>query len=578
MSEEVIALNEEQQAVLDFVTTRLNQSVFITGDAGSGKSTLLNAIIKRLKERGVITYVTAATGIAALEIGGSTLHRYAGIETNLEFQTQLAHLTVLSEMETRNQGRYRFLASRIQQTRTLIIDETSMVSGELLDCLDFRMRTMRSCSSRPFGGVRVIFCGDFFQLPPVGQTDNSNNGDARRTTFAFQSQVWKELQPTCFNLASNHRQGDDLEYARILCNLRRGRLTEETKALLASRCLQSNKDLLLPDEASGETMIKIFPKNYQVHSENKAALERLSGTEYVLKSRDTCYDPKRKEEAKRIFQQMRAPEVLTLKVDAQVILLRNINAVFPSGILKYKDGNGNEVTEKPDANTERRSAMSEEGEVTIMLPNGLVGRVQHIDTKYETIRIAFRHPKYGTIVTDIAPFPFPAIVDNHGNNIAVRCQYPLDLAYAISVHKSQGQTIRSNVYAEMSEIFETGQAYVLLSRIRYLDQIYLKNIDFDRISANQKALEFYAEFDPISKEELERRKTERPQQQQEQEVRLSTYSNDNHPYSFGLKRKIIDVEDINSQPVLTTSSSMMPNQPQVKKSRITTMSRFAKKK
>ena len=195
-----------QHTALDIM--KLGHSLFLTGGAGTGKTYVLNQYIGWCKSHSIDVAITASTGIAATHIGGSTLHSWAGIGIR----------DTLTEMDIDNLMQKKNLYDRYNKTKVLIIDEISMLHAHRLDMVDKLARAMRR-SSLPFGGIQIVMCGDFFQLPPISK----NMGLTR--DFAFYAESWKKLNPVICYLSVNYRQGDDSLNA-ILHAIRNGEVED----------------------------------------------------------------------------------------------------------------------------------------------------------------------------------------------------------------------------------------------------------------------------------------------------------------------------------------------------------------
>ena len=196
--------------------------MFVTGPAGTGKSTVLKELRKVLRGR---MDVVASTGIAAVNVGGMTLHSWLGIGLGEGSAALLAHSVKRNRPEARD---------RIQGCKTLCIDEVSMCSGHFLDKVEEVLRRVRG-SQEPFGGIQVIMWGDFLQLPPVGKRE--------RPPFAFESTAWANARVEFRELKKMHRQGEDLEFAEALNDIRMGQITQKVSDLLNSRYLKDDLDL-----------------------------------------------------------------------------------------------------------------------------------------------------------------------------------------------------------------------------------------------------------------------------------------------------------------------------------------------
>lgn len=398
MSDDVPQLNERQQMVMD--TVRRGQSVFYTGCAGTGKSYLLKALVSALPKE--TTWVTAMTGIAALNIGGRTLHSQAGIGLARKPASALAR-----DMKSQKKQAWR-------QCTTLIIDEVSMLSRELFEKLDEIGRILRG-HSRPFGGIQLVLAGDFFQLPPVSQ-----EADGPSTEFCFQSPVWASAVPVRIELTHVFRQ-TDLEFVALLQEVRQGRLSAEAVAHLTALSRP------LPD-THGVLATRLFPMNAQVDIINEQKMGEIQGPAYLYESEDYAKDV---EYTILLERNCLAPNRLYLKEGAQVMLLKNL------GDNKHVNGSrGVVVGFHPVSNMPR-----------VRFRTGSVLDMEPAVWEYET---------------------------RDGDLLATRIQIPLRLAWAVTVHKSQGLTI-DLLEVDLEGTFADGQAYVALSRARSMDGLRVLN-------------------------------------------------------------------------------------------------------
>jgi ATP-dependent DNA helicase PIF1 len=218
---EEVKLSDEQQHVLDLVVNQ-GKSVFFTGNAGAGKSFLLREIIKQLKriKSGEALQICASTGIAACNIGGKTLHSFVGCGIVRMHPSQMAGRVIKNKSAL----------ARWQITEVLIIDEISMIDGDLFDSIDQCARIVRD-SKKPFGGIQLVICGDFFQLPPVPERDS--NGKMIAPTFCFETESWKNAIEETVMLTHTFRQTDPV-FINILNELRFNKLSAESIKVLKS--------------------------------------------------------------------------------------------------------------------------------------------------------------------------------------------------------------------------------------------------------------------------------------------------------------------------------------------------------
>lgn len=387
----------------------------MTGEPGAGKTYTINRYIAWLRERGVEPAITASTGIAATHVGGMTIHAWSGIGIKKELSDW--DLEALLEREP--------LVRRVRGAQVLIIDEVSMLDAPLLTLVDRAVRTLRG-SNQPFGGLQIIFVGDFFQLPPVSK------GEAAK--FAFESPAWKEANPLYCYLSEQHRQEDDI-FLELLGALRAGAMTGEHKQALSARAE-------FPDD--GEMTTRLYPHNADVDRINDDALSRLDASAHVY----TMYTEGAKPLVEGLKRGCLSPETLVLKEGASVMFTRNN---FDKG---YVNGTLGTVT-----------GFGETGFPLVRTRQG-----QMIEAGTEEWRI-----------------------DDRARTLAKISQVPLRLAWAITVHKSQGMSLDSAVM-DLSSAFEYGQGYVALSRVRSLDGLYLSGFNERALQVHPDILKKDTEF------------------------------------------------------------------------------------
>lgn len=394
----VSGLNERQQLVMDAV--RQGQSVFYTGCAGTGKSYLLRALVDVLPKK--TTWVTAMTGIAALNISGCTVHSQAGIGL-----ARKSAAALVKDMKTQKRHAWR-------QCTTLIIDEVSMLSRELFEKLDEIARTIRG-GTRPFGGIQLVLTGDFYQLPPVSQETEGPS-----TEFCFQSPLWASAVPVQIELTHVFRQ-TDLEFVALLQEVRKGRLSAGTVDQLTTLSRP------LPVE-SGVLATRLFPMNAQVDVINDQKLSEIQGNVYLYEAEDYAKDV---EYTNLLERNCLAPKQLYLKEGAQVMLLKNL------GDNKHVNGSRGVVI---GFNTDSKMPR-------VRFLTGAVLELEPAVWEYDT---------------------------REGVLLATRTQLPLRLAWAVTVHKSQGLTI-DRLEVDLEGTFASGQAYVALSRARSMEGLRVLN-------------------------------------------------------------------------------------------------------
>lgn len=412
----------EQEVALSILKSGAN--VFLTGSAGTGKTYVLNQYIQYLKDRKVTVAITASTGIASTHIGGVTIHSWAGIGV----KDTLAGRD-LAKMKTR-----KYLKDKIGKAKVLIIDEISMLHKKQLDLVDLVLQSFKD-SSEPFGDVQVIFCGDFFQLPPIG-----NREEASRDKFAFMASAWVSAGLSICYLTKQYRQSDN-ELNDLLNEIRQNKI--------------SNESLVLLDECKGQVLsdlpTKLFTHNVDVDRINQEHLEALAGKKRFFKA-TTTGDKKIVDILKKTV--LAGPE-LQLKVGAKVMFVKN----------NYDKG----------------------------YINGSLGEI----IKYNEVGLPVVKLTTGDTIT-VNPEKW-SIDDENNKSLASYNQIPLRLAWAITVHKSQGMTLEA-AEIDLRRTFEAGQGYVALSRLKQLKSLSLIGYNAKSLTVDSLALKADKRFQELSTE------------------------------------------------------------------------------
>lgn len=420
------------------------RNVFITGSAGTGKSYVLRYVIQELilihGAKGVA--VTASTGIAAVNLCGQTVHSFAGIGLGKGDVSR-----VVTKVVRDPKSNQRWL-----DTKVLVIDEISMIDKSLFELLDVIARTVRN-DPRPFGGIQLVLVGDFLQLPPVG---DQYSGLPRK--FCFESPLWETAGLTPANdgvmsLRQVVRQSD-ANFAQLLNEARLGQPSATLMSMLAKCHI-----LVKPQPNDGIIPTKLYCMNKDVDRENLEQLQNLAGTAVECEATDVWKTtPKGGTPQRRFILEMAektVPKVIGLKIGAQVMLTRN------------------------------RSGSS-----TVM--NGsrgiVVGFVESASDAGVTLpKVRFDNGR----TLPIAPVEY-IINGPGGDGTMVRVQVPLKLAWAMTVHKSQGSTL-SRAELMLSNTFDYGQAYVALSRVTSLDGLWFtETLKPWNIRANPTVLKHFA--------------------------------------------------------------------------------------
>jgi hypothetical protein len=453
-------------------------NVFFTGLPGSGKSFLLdcvkNTLQARATERAAGEVVAcASTGAAALHIGGATFHSFLGCGQGAS-----------SEDWARAQGN-RCAKKRMRTARTMLLDEVSMFSGDFLEKASCCLSTVRQ-DGRPFGGLQMVLCGDFLQLPPV-----------KEYTMAFECAAWDRLQLQTFVLQQNHRQDGDTAFQQILLKVRVGQIPAELRAYNAALVQEPavgagalNRDGLQDTYGVGFKLIekmgylvpsngshalvdglcvgpprvperlgireadpqgsgsvpwplqscrtRLVCTNNEADGENNRRLLALPGDMHIFYAEDTS-DNSDDPGIKHALHKLVVPQKLDLKVGARVMLLKNLR--LPS-----------------------RCKVKPTGERQVPLVNGSLGTVLGFSELGPVVEFSRGYRRC------IEPEEFSGEVGSSG--CFCRRQVPLRLAWAVTVHKSQGMTLDSGeVY--LAAAFEPAQAYVALSRFRRLKDVHI---------------------------------------------------------------------------------------------------------
>lgn len=448
-STESNTLTEQQLSIVKLLETGKN--VFVTGSAGTGKSFLFRHIFQQFPQES--TQMCSMTGVSTVLLNvaipyakATTLHSWSGIGLCNTTRDRIIQKVI----------RNRRQVDKWRKTKLLMIDEVSMMSAYVLETIEEIARIIRK-NPFPFGGIQLVFSGDMFQLPPIGG-EGLDNG-----AFCFESPIWSTLfggnLGKCIELSQVFRQTDDA-FVNLLNEIRWGQISEESVSLLRSR-------VGLPGPTD-EVMTKLFPRRINVQQINATEYGKLETEEMVfsqvVRKNTNVYleDGRAFDEFDQIQCQMATDEILQrecihfqsllpcvetlrLKIGTIVMCLANLSV--------------------------------EEGIV-----NGSQGRV------------------------DSFVGGFPVVVFTNGatmkmsmhwwQNSSMPCisigQIPLVLSWATTIHKSQGMTLTRAEMDLGNQLFEYGQAYVALSRVKSLDGLYLTHFNPYKIKANPKVLNFYA--------------------------------------------------------------------------------------
>lgn len=413
-SQKESARNMDEDQMRAATLVERGENVFLTGAAGTGKSWLLKEIIRlvRSKMPSRKLYVTSSTGKSALHIGGTTLFKAFGFpKVGAAFKCP----------------------DRCQGDITLILDEISMITIQLLEHLDALLRHHRKIK-KPMGGIQVVFVGDFLQLPPVDR----KRPPGVSPDYCFESKVWKDLNLRVVELTMVYRQ-EDMAFIQMLHRIRKGEPSSGDSTKLRS---------MYEKQSNGEIQPSIlFCKVAEVDGFNSRELKKLEGKVHKFAAYATAKKGRVSDkQLKEAVGNLSVPNPVELKVGAQVSLATNY--------------------------------------LKIGLGNGSRGVVIDFEDSWPVVRFA-------TKIVKIRPYQWEVALP--GNKVVVVTAIPLQLAWAMTIHKSQGSSI-DYVHVNMSGAFAYGQVYVGLSRATSRQGLSVEGFNPKNVKACPKALAFYNTF------------------------------------------------------------------------------------
>jgi ATP-dependent exoDNAse (exonuclease V) alpha subunit len=424
---ETVTLSSEQQALFDYIEGSEN-NIFVTGRAGTGKSTLLTYLIENTKKK---VAVCAPTGVAALNVGGVTIHSLFGFPFGI--------------LGTEDIGRHLNRRSRevLAAIDMLVIDEVSMVNADLMDTMSRAMGIARGRRKLPFGGAQVVMFGDPYQLAPVpgNNEERAYMAENYQSNWFFDAHVWREDSLERYELSEIFRQHDE-HFKEILNAIRDGSCTQEMLDYI-NQC--GNR---FPPH---DDVIRLATINESVNSVNRHRMSRLETKPKTFNAIFSAADEK------AFGRTLPAEPVLELKVGAQVMFIKNddsstVKNPNGTGLLKrWVNGTIGTVVDLPSSGG---VVVEVDGE-TLEVGRSTWEKVRYeIDEQFDE---ALGRVKEVLVAVPLAEFQ----------------QIPLRLAWAVTVHKSQGQTYDEVVIDMGRGAFSPGQTYVALSRVRSLDGLYL---------------------------------------------------------------------------------------------------------
>jgi len=456
-----IILSEEQEQALTSFNNGYN--LLLTGPGGSGKTALIKKMVETSKSSGKNIQVCALTGCAAvlLNCQAKTVHSWAGIGLANGPADLVIKRIITNKKKTHNW----------KKVDVLIIDEVSMMSQKIFEILDGIARGVRKQKSHlPFGGIQIVFSGDFYQLPPVASSSNSTSlsiggggygyeyDDSAASAFCFESPLWESTIDVVIQLKKIFRQTDDV-YTSILNRIRIGKLSKSSFDILSRQLNKRMPDtfkptILLPRKKDVD-VINMAEMAKLTSNEKKYSLQRVEMLPDDLKKTyngSSHSSPEQREtEYTYMMNNIMAEKEIILKVGAQVMCIANIDMESAEPLVNGSQG----VIVDFVSN----------GLPLVQFTNGYKRIIQYHTWSSET-----------------------------NASIGVK-QIPLIYAWAVTIHKSQGMSLDMAQIDAGSSIFECGQTYVALSRIKSLEGLYLTAFDPQKIKVNKKVQEFYSKLE-----------------------------------------------------------------------------------
>lgn len=468
-------LSFEQKKIIDSIV-RNNENAFITGPPGVGKSVIVKFLEQYLKNNGKKVLLTSSTGKAAININGVTLHSAVGVG--------IINTDSFDEIKKKLNGRY-YLKKKWKFYDTLIIDEAPMLDGRTFSMFDKCISYLRN-NNNPFGGLQVIVIGDFRQLPPIGnipvQKNNTknnlisnNNNWNENKDFIFNTSSWERLKLNIYELETIMRQNDK-QYIEILKKIGLGNID-----LSIIKYFESLVCKEIPKFDDKIEPVYIFGKNSTVDKINNKKLSELDGEMHILKNKWSLY----------AFIGSNKYEC-----DTEQSHFKIDDVICPIPLEKYKqiqNKNSKQFGTDGQINVKIGSQIILTYNVNVSkeLSNGATGIIE--DIKNGKVIVKFKDKK--EIIKPLKIYFDVSTVKKNNCEVIFKARlnfYPFKLGWAITSHNSQGMTIdRVITTINNSEIFEYGQAYTILSRVKSPKNLYLLDFDSSCIKANPKVKEYY---------------------------------------------------------------------------------------
>lgn len=410
-----VSLNEEQSEALEFLKSDGN--VFLTGAAGTGKSFLIREYLKTKTHK---VPIVASTGAAAVIVGGCTFHSFFG----LGILKGGVDKTVARALKDRR------LINRITDTKEVIIDEISMIDPEAFYAAEQICRFILNLDL-PFGGLRIVAVGDFFQLPPIQKNQ-------RQSFWLFQTKTWASLYFHTINLKQIMRT-EDKDFIEALNHIRQGDCPKSVNDFFSNKKPKKKVDF-------DGTML--FGRRMHVEEFNRKKLDRIEAPSTTYKSK-VSIAKKSNLTVERVLSVSPLPEEITLKIGALVMIRKN----HPFG----------------------------------HYVNGTLAHIDHLGI--ESIKVK----TLGGTFIDFEKESFEVLNADGGLEATIE-NFPISLAWASTIHKAQGASI-DLISVDLAGLWERGQAYVALSRAKSADGLFVENWDPKYIKSDERVRAFYASLD-----------------------------------------------------------------------------------
>ena len=526
-AEALETLDERQRECVEAALR--GENAFVTGVGGTGKTRVLRAIRTATTGAGRRTVTTASTGIAAEAIGGTTIHAFCGLGVSKTIHQGFGYASVE-------------VKRRVRECDVLLVDEVSMLSGEFFDRLSHHLKRLRG-DPRPCGGIQMILFGDFLQLGPVDDTEKRARsglgfcpGLFLNRGWLFESWTWEELNVKTVFLQTVYRQKDDLEFVEALKNIRIGNSG-------AVREFQQLYQRNSSGTRDGRWELRIVGTNAEADKINGSGLNRLRSPSATFFAEDTVEVPddiddevaaERERDLRDLWRtklksSCRVAEKLELKQGAKVMVLKNLETFIevdgvrtPRRLVNGTRGyisrmepaikcldeiKALKASLEKDLDDKAKSTIAD-ASVAAHEAETMARSLEVLDAQLKWIQEQIAKEEEKAVVPyalftgyDKAMPMLPCVFkfETAGLGTNVRTQIPLTLAWAVTVHKSQGMTLDS-AYIECRDFFADGQAYVALSRVRNLAGLKVEGFDAAGVRTSQTAKRFYDEQNQVARQ------------------------------------------------------------------------------